>query len=226
MKPLPFPPWTKSDLFFSILWPPDIKTLTLHNALWVLMLRMGRGGEQVIPVHLESHNLAQCLPHHWWKWKNERCTPGRECPQGWREMDPKPAAPQALRGLKWAVTVQGGEGSRAQDWGEPWEPALVYLIFSVRIPRNQCSFLKHCCPEPPSLLDSRVGIKYLSIYKATLTAVVQCRFHTQPQRWERVGQKEKLRPSKQDARNTRKVSMPERLFSLPWTPSQEGLLTS
>lgn len=101
---------------------------------------------------------------------------------------------------------------------------MVYLIFSVRIPRNQCSFLKHCCPEPPSLLDSRVGVKYLSIYKATFTAVVQCRFHTQPQRWGRVGQKEKLRPSKRYARNARRVSVPERLFLLPWTRLTRGPL--
>lgn len=78
----------------------------------------------------------------------------------------------------------------------------------MQIPRNQCSFLKHYCPEPPSLLDFWVGVKYLSIYKATLTAVVQCRPHTQPQMWGRVGQKEKLRPGKR-CRDTQRASVSE-----------------
>ena len=75
---------------------------------------------------------------------------------------------KALGGLGWArqrVFQAGKEQARGQ--AECWASAWVWLRCSVQSPGNQCSFLKHCCLEPPSLPDSRLGVKYLSIYKAT-----------------------------------------------------------
>ena len=70
-----------------------------------------------------------------------------------------------------------------------------------------------------------VGVKYLSIYKAHLTAVVQCRSHTQPRRWGRVGQREKLRTRNSPRKDRRDSPRSPGAFALegPLT-SRKGLL--